>query len=419
MSAVATMEPVETVWRTPGESFNAHLSGGREAMVAAEAQLPRASCFSDGEVSASVETLDALAEHAMLLMARTVAEALRRGVHSQVGLSAHDWTTRRCPGLSPVQVSDVVTVAQTLSDPTHQDLAVEITDGRLPLRRAASVIRSLRRVRPVLEADEYAQAMITLTSVAAQQRFTDRDLKTAADRLLSAVLPERDHEAQASAARELRSVNESSLADGSFVRFIVTCEPQGAAVFRALLTSHLAAPHPDSEGPDSRTAVQRRYDALLGVLERGIAGSDSTPAAPTAKVMVTMAYDVLQQTLAGLGATASGDVLSPETVRQLACDAEIIPAVLGTHREVLALGRSKRLVTPGQRRVLEHRDAGCTYPGCTVPAAWTDAHHVLHWSRGGRSDVSNYALLCGRHHTLVHQHDLTATISSTGVRWHV
>ena len=104
-------------------------------------------------------------------------------------------------------------------------------------------------------------------------------------------------------------------------------------------------------------------------------------------------------------------------VRQLACEADIIPAVLGEAGEILDLGRAKRLVTPGQRRALAHRDGGCSFPGCHVPATWCDAHHVVHWAQGGRSDLGNYALLCPRHHSWVHQHDTTADVHATGVRW--
>nr|WP_238706059.1 hypothetical protein [Serinicoccus marinus] len=54
-------------------------------------------------------------------------------------------------------------------------------------------------------------------------------------------------------------------------------------------------------------------------------------------------------------------------MRQLACEADIIPAVLGEKGQILDLGRAKRLVTPGQRRALAHRDGGCTFPGATYP----------------------------------------------------
>ena len=85
---------------------------------------------------------------------------------------------------------------------------------------------------------------------------------------------------------------------------------------------------------------------------------------------------------------------------------------------LVELGRALRLFTPGQRRLLEQRDAGCSFPGCTTPPAWCQAHHVQHWSRGGPTDITNAALLCQRHHTHVHRHDLTATITTTGVTWH-
>jgi hypothetical protein len=53
-----------------------------------------------------------------------------------------------------------------------------------------------------------------------------------------------------------------------------------------------------------------------------------------------------------------------------------------------------------------------------VPATWCDAHHVVHWRHGGRTSVGNGALLCRRHHTEVHERDLTATVTASGVTWH-
>ena len=69
-----------------------------------------------------------------------------------------------------------------------------------------------------------------------------------------------------------------------------------------------------------------------------------------------------------------------------------------------------RLFTRAQRRRLWRRDRGCTYPGCTAPAAWSKAHHVIHWVEGGLADVDNAALLCQRHHTMVHTRRLAAQV---------
>ncbi|MGD8199639.1 HNH endonuclease [Ornithinimicrobium sp. W1679] len=142
--------------------------------------------------------------------------------------------------------------------------------------------------------------------------------------------------------------------------------------------------------------------------------------------MVTMDLDTLRADLAdtgglvpGCGATLEGDLVAAESVRRLACEADLVPIVLGSEGEVLDQGRRKRLVTPGQRLRLALRDRGCTIPGCTVPATWCEAHHIVPWARGGRSDLSNYALLCPRHHTWVHDKGLTATITTHGTTWHL
>ena len=78
----------------------------------------------------------------------------------------------------------------------------------------------------------------------------------------------------------------------------------------------------------------------------------------------------------------TGQLLAPETIRRIACDATIIPVVLGTDSEVLDVGRARRLFTPGLLRAMWLRDKGCTIPGCGAPPFWADAHHIIHWVDG-------------------------------------
>ena len=96
----------------------------------------------------------------------------------------------------------------------------------------------------------------------------------------------------------------------------------------------------------------------------------------------------------------NGEPISVEQARRLACDAKIIPMVLGSQGEVLDLGRTQRLASPSQRRALEQRDKGCVK--CGRPAKWCHAHHVIHWLDGGPTDVDNLCLLCSECHRLVH-----------------
>ena len=94
------------------------------------------------------------------------------------------------------------------------------------------------------------------------------------------------------------------------------------------------------------------------------------------QVLVTIDLDALTGMLDRAGITSTGEVLSPATVRRLACDAGIIPAILGSDGQILDLGRTRRLFTPAQRLIVWRRDKHCSYPGCTVPATWCDVHHA-------------------------------------------
>lgn len=94
-------------------------------------------------------------------------------------------------------------------------------------------------------------------------------------------------------------------------------------------------------------------------------------------------------------------------VRRLACDADLIPVVLGTPSRVLDLGRRHRLYPAWMRRAMVARDGGCTFPACTVPATWCEAHHLIEWWRGGPTTLDTSALLCPAHHHAVHTGEWT------------
>ena len=118
----------------------------------------------------------------------------------------------------------------------------------------------------------------------------------------------------------------------------------------------------------------------------------------------------------GAGHSVFGGPISARVVRKMACDADIIPIVLGGHGEILDVGRARRLFGVAQRRALVARDKGCAFPSCTIPAVWTEAHHVTPWMDGGRTDISNGCLLCSFHHRLVEQGNWTIDVRN-GIPW--
>ena len=135
--------------------------------------------------------------------------------------------------------------------------------------------------------------------------------------------------------------------------------------------------------------------------------------------MVTIDYQDLVKQIGTSGRAVFTGLITPRTVRKMACDADLIPIVFGGKGEVLDIGRAQRLFTPAQRRALVARDKGCAFPGCTMPAHWTEAHHIRYWKKHkGRTSVANGVLLCSFHHHLIHAEDWIIE-SIDGIPWFI
>jgi hypothetical protein len=190
----------------------------------------------------------------------------------------------------------------------------------------------------------------------------------------------------------------------------------------------LAAAMPVPTEQEDRTATQRRADALVDVCGGWLAaGQAPTCGGVRPQVQVTVSLQTLQSSqrpdgprpgqasgggsaagprgglLGEVAVLAGGQPVSAGQARRLACDAGIIPVVLGAGSEPLDIGRLTRVVPVSLRRALQLRDGGCRFGGCDRPAPWCDAHHIRHWADGGATDLGNLILLCAHHHTLVHE----------------
>jgi hypothetical protein len=169
------------------------------------------------------------------------------------------------------------------------------------------------------------------------------------------------------------------------------------------------------DGPDLRGIAARRGDAVADIVELAMNSDDlPTHAGERVHLMVAMSLEDLQN---GVGTATLGDEgeRSAAEARLHACDCEIVPVVLGGKSEPLDLGRLRRLITAGHRRALYIRDRGCAFPGCTQPPKHTQGHHIRHWADGGRTDLGNLTLLCGRHHRLMHRSGWEVRIAADGL----
>jgi hypothetical protein len=153
------------------------------------------------------------------------------------------------------------------------------------------------------------------------------------------------------------------------------------------------------------TGTTSRYSTVLGhgfmeLLEGHLAldalpGSSGSPFT----VVVTMTLEALETGL-GVASLETGDRISAGQARQLACQAGIIPMVLGGGSVPLDLGRERRLYSKHQRIALAEQYAGCGSATCDRPPSQTEVHHLHPWHQGGRTDLGNGIPLCPAHHQM-------------------
>ncbi|MBK8758301.1 MAG: DUF222 domain-containing protein [Actinomycetales bacterium] len=104
----------------------------------------------------------------------------------------------------------------------------------------------------------------------------------------------------------------------------------------------------------------------------------------------------------GAASTDTGTLISASAARRIACQAGILPAVLGGPGQVLDLGRHHRFFSDPQRTALALIYDTCAADGCDRPFAWSELHHQQPWSKGGVTDLDHAIPLCGYHHRLIH-----------------
>jgi len=152
------------------------------------------------------------------------------------------------------------------------------------------------------------------------------------------------------------------------------------------------------------TWTQRRVDALIQLLEAGLAWLEADKGVDVDRALVhTMCdYDILVERAPGSAELDGGYPISGETARQLACDAGLVRIITRGASEVLDVGRKTPDWNTPQRRAIRYRWGGrCAYPGCGHRIY--QVHHCDPWKPGGETNLDCGVPLCHFHHGLVHE----------------
>jgi Domain of unknown function (DUF222) len=162
-------------------------------------------------------------------------------------------------------------------------------------------------------------------------------------------------------------------------------------------------------GDTSSTLAQRLADAFVALITG--ARPEATCVARTTMMVIINEHDLYGRLEdAGVATVIGGEPITATQARQMACNAGIIPVVLGGDGEILDLGRKTRTASAAQWKALWARDGGCVIQGCNAKPAWCEAHHGVTWQHRGPTDLNNLWLFCTNHHTQHHQHHWTGHV---------
>ena len=278
-----------------------------------------------------------------------------------------------------------------------------LRNGQLSEQQARAIMTGLNPLQ--LTETQSVRCQTELIGYATQ--FDPNELLALATRMVEVIDP--DHADAKDAARAERDARVAHASRS----LTIAPDHHGSMLLRGrlpladgeLLLTQLAALMPSAESythtGERPSAAAKRADALARLCTVA-ANSGQLPAhgGDRPHVIVTLDYDTL---LTGLG-TASylddGSRLSAREARRLACDADLIPMVLGGSSRPLDVGRSRRYFTKSISTALAIRDRGCAFPGCDAPPSACDRHHTQPWKAGGITSLALGVLLCCYHHRL-------------------
>lgn len=217
-------------------------------------------------------------------------------------------------------------------------------------------------------------------------------------------LPDQRPEPQAGPDVE-RTVHFGFRPDGHWEGQVVLPPDEGALAQRALEAARREVFHErqSDDSPEVRGRVTWA-DAFGRLCEHALDGLDAAPGRGLVRGERAQVIVHLDGRSDGHGQARIhlGPQLPDSLRRFLCCDAKVRAVIEDHNRAILGITALEPTVNPRLRTLIEQRDGGCRYPGCSQ-ARWVHVHHIEHREDGGLTVARNLCCLCPFHHRLHHR----------------
>ncbi|MFC7497600.1 MULTISPECIES: DUF222 domain-containing protein [unclassified Nocardioides] len=288
------------------------------------------------------------------LEARVAAHADDLHVGRDVGASnAGNWLAHQTKATRPAAHATVRLGRSLEAHPLVRDA---LAAGQVLAEQARVIIRWVDKLPDTLGADVLEKAERHLLD---QSRDHDaRNLNHLGRHLYEVVAPEQAD------AHEARILAEEEAAAAKACELVIRDDERGrthgtftvpryhGAALRKALTAIMAPKHQaatQGAGVERKPTPQAMGQAFCEYIARYPVKRLPRTGGINANVLVLMDLDVLTGRLEKAGVLDTGDTISPGLARRLACEAGIIPVVLGGDSVPLDLGRKRRCFTDHQR----------------------------------------------------------------------
>lgn len=315
-------------------------------------------------------------------------------------------------GLSPSHARDVVAIAKRRDELPAASEALR--DGLLSLDQTAVVAHHAPATHQ-RSATEFAKhaSVPQLRRALSRHAFAPAPVAEAqpsGDETPPAV-PPADLPGQADSERRACARPDLSMhydADGRFQLRYSAPAPVGALVEQALKEAKDAlflAASGSREGAATQSEVggiaatdRPTYaDALEELAQRSLSSVASTGRASHYRVYLHLSTD---------GAWVNGGGAIPQRLLGRFVSDGVVQPVWETDGRPVSVGRAMRILPRRSRRLIEDRDRGCRFPGCTA-TRFVEVHHLHEWAAGGATDEDNQVSLCPFHHDAIDRGDFT------------
>jgi hypothetical protein len=338
------------------------------------------------------------------LEARLLAHADAIDVRALTGASSTATWHARATRTIQVAAHRTMRLASALE---QRDLTrAALAEGRLHLDQAEAILKAVYQLPEGLDQALVAQAEAHLIEEAGH--FDAKALKNLGRHLLAVIDPdaadahiakllEREERAAQAATRLQIWDDGHGRVHGKFTVDAVTGAALKKAMFAFAAPKHRASQEPLGE---RKPTPERLGQAFVEMIQRYPTKRLPKAGGLNATVVVLMPLETM---MGGLKAAKldTGEEISPGAARRLACEARIIPAVLGSKSQVLDQGRATRFHTEVQRVAKIAEASGCEVDGCDWPPGLCHLHHPIRWADGGGTDRDGI-MICPPHHARAH-----------------